>query len=435
MTNRGPKPGAVRKRTNLCRFALVKCPLCGRMISPVLVDLHVDGSTCVPKQSARHSSRRPDESHFCCNTANSTYTWSTSARCACAAGTDFWQSVKLRGWRESGTHTVVLHARLGLSAAEPDLASVTRVPANCCSARLTVSVLKSALQKNVRRGRPMPAVRVAVALMRKTSFSELLRRVAIVCVEDAHACLTRFPALTWLTAAVSRGYEPRLADVQLVLETIEIMCLVHVKDSEAVTAVDGEDMNEGELAACGHLDDDLLALVRSLQMRACYGGLKGDVRMLRSAGRVWSKRFLGAPDLWRSRVVQSCARAKARAPPSVALTSLAHGSVLRKGDVPLAAIDFQCSSICEDIARSVASSNEDSLAFRRFGRDCLGGIERLMWTFWSSKSSKTTSWPDAASCAGQQPDGPPGFDRLLWETELEPVAKRFARAALRKAGL
>ena len=69
--------------------------------------------------------------------------------------------------------------------------------------RLSVPVLKSMLQKSIRRRRPLPAVRVAMELLDK-SCGEILRRLPIVMLEDStlHPDL---PLVVWMMVAHSKG--------------------------------------------------------------------------------------------------------------------------------------------------------------------------------------------------------------------------------------
>jgi len=71
-----------------------------------------------------------------------------------------------------------------------------------CNNDKQVPVLKSILQKSVRRRRPLPAVRVAMELMDK-AVGELLRRLPIIVLEDStlHPDL---PLLCWIMVAESK---------------------------------------------------------------------------------------------------------------------------------------------------------------------------------------------------------------------------------------
>jgi hypothetical protein len=63
-------------------------------------------------------------------------------------------------------------------------------------------VLKSILQKSVRRRRPLPAVRVAMELMDKAT-GEILRRLPIIILEDS-SLHPDFPLLVWTMVAESK---------------------------------------------------------------------------------------------------------------------------------------------------------------------------------------------------------------------------------------
>jgi hypothetical protein len=81
---------------------------------------------------------------------------------------------------------------------------------------LSPSQLKSALQKNVRRGRPDEAVRCAAAMALGAGYPEglnqLLRRLIIIVLEDCilHPAL---PCLVWLLLAVAKGFIPTAVHV------------------------------------------------------------------------------------------------------------------------------------------------------------------------------------------------------------------------------
>ncbi|CAB9520386.1 expressed unknown protein [Seminavis robusta] len=70
--------------------------------------------------------------------------------------------------------------------------------------RLSVPVLKSILQKSVRRRRPLPSVRVAMELMDK-ALGEFLRRLPIIVLEDS-TLHPDYPLLIWAMVAHSKGF-------------------------------------------------------------------------------------------------------------------------------------------------------------------------------------------------------------------------------------
>ena len=72
--------------------------------------------------------------------------------------------------------------------------------------RIAPSLLKSMMQKAVRRGRSDVALRLAVALG-DLSLMELLRRLPVVVLEDC-SLHPELPALVWMMVAASKGYNP-----------------------------------------------------------------------------------------------------------------------------------------------------------------------------------------------------------------------------------
>ena len=68
---------------------------------------------------------------------------------------------------------------------------------------MKVPVLKSVLQKSIRRRRPLPAVRVAMELADK-SWGDLIRRLPIIILEDS-ILHHDFPLLIWLMVADSKA--------------------------------------------------------------------------------------------------------------------------------------------------------------------------------------------------------------------------------------
>lgn len=80
------------------------------------------------------------------------------------------------------------------------------------------SLVKSMLQKSVRRRRFGSACRLAIELARMST-SELLRRLPIICVEDSllHPAV---PVIVWLMMAESKGYIPPPWLVDICVHTV-----------------------------------------------------------------------------------------------------------------------------------------------------------------------------------------------------------------------
>ena len=158
--------------------------------------------------------------------------------------------------------------------------------------RLSVPVLKSMLQKNIRRRRPMPAVRVAMELADK-SYGDLVRRLPIMVLEDS-ILHPDFPLLVWLMVAESKGFKP---PQQLMIKLMRIVFEVAscpIKDplpSDDTFADEDVGNNDGEIDLADALGPDCETMLRAMLLRVSYGGMKCDTEMLIQYEHMWRKRF------------------------------------------------------------------------------------------------------------------------------------------------
>lgn len=197
--------------------------------------------------------------------------------------------------------------------------------------KLSVSVLKSMLQKSIRRRKPLPAVRLAMELADK-SLGELLRRMPIIVLEDSTLC-DRYPFLIWMMmthAALQTGGDDSGANsssptfpvelVERVLETIFQVAScrlqdklssedqMHNEDTVSISSLlrqleeeemnipsgivlDHENKNDDTDAGCHPKPDERTILPFSILLRACYGGMKGDIAMLHQFSNLWHCRI------------------------------------------------------------------------------------------------------------------------------------------------
>ena len=95
---------------------------------------------------------------------------------------------------------------------------------------LPVSILKSALQKNVRLSRADEATRVAYQLIQMGHLEDLLRRAVIIMFEDAVLHPHGVVILVWLMMAVTRGYNPDPVLIRDVLKVVYNIARVGWKD-------------------------------------------------------------------------------------------------------------------------------------------------------------------------------------------------------------
>ncbi len=174
-------------------------------------------------------------------------------------------------------------------------------------------VLKSMLQKSLRRREPERAVRLAVRMM-CASLTDFLRRLPIICIEDV-GLHPEFSCLVWLMVAVSKGYHPPLCLLEFCLTFVTDLAVAPGRDiygpcaaqSAVHLAKDAQDPSveeeEGSNSNSNSKGVSLLMLrslpqgakrttLMALLIRASYGGMRWDVSMLETYARLWASRFL-----------------------------------------------------------------------------------------------------------------------------------------------
>ena len=257
---------------------------------------------------------------------------------------------------------------------------------------LSASVLKSVLQKSVRRRKAMSALRTAAELLRCHPHREFYRRMYIICIEDVgpHESL---PVFAWLMAADAKGF---VSPDELIIFLLQaVYCIATSERGDAITVPrcmrisladiwnipsdlfgtkaevakivlsackSGE--SEAVVGLLNALDEceknsllltEEISICRSMCLRRAFGGMAGDKLMLCETGCVWLLRFLAKSegitctddlcqnghlcgeivDRWRRSICQT----------SDELESFAQQSwigALQRGDVCIAGIDFHC---------------------------------------------------------------------------------------------
>lgn len=190
---------------------------------------------------------------------------------------------------------------------------------------ITLPILKSALQKSIRRCAAAEAVRCALAIIKMGEWGELLRRVPIIMLEDAvlHPSLPVIVYLMCVDSQPKNRDRVRDCHINLVLTVVYDLASCGVKDqlSEDDHQLDGpgedadgvrEHAQDGDLSdggggggagegvgkrgtrRGGDLGVEEEVLCRSIRARASYGGSNWDINMLQGYERMWRARFSGA---------------------------------------------------------------------------------------------------------------------------------------------
>lgn len=151
--------------------------------------------------------------------------------------------------------------------------------------------------------------------------SELLRRLPIVCLEDT-ALHPALPIVTWLMVAVSKGYEPTewLINVVLLMvadigtcayrdcipsfdtsvytplqqqqsSTSAVMQVHRAADIDVVNLTD--DSHPVPCTWESITNDSVRTILASVAIRASFGGMGGDMKMLDKYTELWYERLVG----------------------------------------------------------------------------------------------------------------------------------------------
>lgn len=138
----------------------------------------------------------------------------------------------------------------------------------------SIPLLKSNLQKAVRRGCHSIAVSSALAIIQKEPM-QFLRRLPIIYIEDV-CLIDSFPIVIWLLMADAQ-YSMNNSDIHILMQIVHSLCDCSRYDDcrDLKSNMDyTHDTLENE-EGCNHL--------LSLHYRYMYGGLKGDMQMLKNA--------------------------------------------------------------------------------------------------------------------------------------------------------
>ena len=186
------------------------------------------------------------------------------------------------------------------------------VPIKAISAA-NVSLLKSMIQKGFRRGVTKKAARLVLELLIRST-EEMLRRLPIIIIEDGllHAGI---PIVVWMMIAQTKGY---LSSKWLLSTCVKIFieacssglidCINYAPNDLNITDVYNLDVEDNATDDSRKVDSVVVfnpcprrTLLISILLRASYGGMVGDMKLLHSAATIWAYRLfptvLGVTDI------------------------------------------------------------------------------------------------------------------------------------------
>ncbi|KAJ3038621.1 hypothetical protein HDV00_000465 [Rhizophlyctis rosea] len=241
-----------------------------------------------------------------------------------------------------------------------------------------IPLLKSHLQKCIRRGKPTVALRTAkhLALL---DINQLLRRVPIMVVEDAVLHI-KFPILIWLMCALSKGFHPPESCVKWLLGFVEALASSTFRDpvpnSDETPPDESQPvkLNSKEVSS---LPTEYRDLLYSLQLRKAYGGMRGDMAMLDAATTVWFKRFLPDPSSPPPSLFQNPFYTQMNY--QINTIQLEQTADLDIREWELSAVDFHCTDIVDQLRWELMDEDQDTPEEE---------IKRVIWEKSSSVTNK-----------------------------------------------
>ncbi len=178
-------------------------------------------------------------------------------------------------WRQQNTHITIC---------SNIVQKVYQIPIE--SYYQNMSYLKSHLQKCIRRKLNILATKTAYHMI-KLDTTDFLRRLPIIMIEDVilHDSL---PIIIWFMVATSckKKFILQEEHIKWLLGVVNTLCNINEHDNIKLSDKIKDIIRYDKLD-----NEDHVSLLYSLQLRAGYGGMKCDIRMLNYFSDKWYKRF------------------------------------------------------------------------------------------------------------------------------------------------
>ena len=318
--------------------------------------------------------------------------------------------------------------------------TTTTIRATYTNHRLSQSVLASALQKNVRRKRVGSTYRVAKAMSRRNdTFMQCVRRLMIISIEDGtlHPDL---PFLAWLMIALSKNFVASTKIKEEVCRIASELAAQEFRDDgttlveKEVKEVKNDDSDEDvdvlpSLSSIqekfGSNSEETL-LIASLIVRAQFGGMEGDVKMLKNFIRVWVRRFESIDSLlWMDKIKSNSPRLD-----STLLKEMSARPFV-KFDIPLEAIDFHVSDIIEHCVSDISSEEFQNIR-KAVLNTSFKNEEGAIDLFRARELAQSAMWYCSSGVnekALWQPQKMEEDESTRKRKQLEPIFKSYAKKA------
>jgi len=254
-----------------------------------------------------------------------------------------------------------------------EIVDSVHVPMKQASFSYITSILKSTIQKTIRRGKLDECLSTTQQLLRQDP-ADTLRRLPVIFAEDTMIHPESFSLVVWLMVAHSKGYLLSARDEELVLDAVTTAC-------SAPKRYEQHFYKKGTIVGHGY----------SLALRAAYGGMKGDLSMLNNMAM-----RLDTMELLTEWVISPVVT-----PFSVYLHIIPES------------IDFHC---CPSIV--IWCAEKTGLPMEK--------IRTAIWNHWSSPNGRKIEEVEASACELDQ-----GLDHSTYMTQLYPLLVMYAQQKIK----
>lgn len=181
-----------------------------------------------------------------------------------------------------GPYDVYLTTKIGIKLyyRRPSYNKPILLPKVECKAN--IPLLKSNLQKAVRRCQTDIAIKSALAIIQSDPI-ELLRRLPIIYIEDV-CLMNSYPIVVWLMMA-EKEHSLDINDVDILVHIVKSLCETQTYYDDSVNYTKDFELTHKYLQGFENKDAILAVYYRSQ-----YGGMKGDMSMLRNSIYYYAER-------------------------------------------------------------------------------------------------------------------------------------------------
>jgi hypothetical protein len=181
-----------------------------------------------------------------------------------------------------GPYDIYLTTKIGIKLyyRRPPYNKSILLPRIDCKA--SIPLLKSNLQKAVRRCHTDIAIKTALAIIQKDPI-ELLRRLPIIYIEDV-CLMDSYPIVVWLMMA-EKEHLLDINDIDILLDIVKSLCETHTYYDDSIDYTKEFELTHKFLQDLENKDSILAVYYRSQ-----YGDMKGDMKILRNSVYYYSER-------------------------------------------------------------------------------------------------------------------------------------------------